>query len=93
MTMRGDIVSELIARILEAGSREGSFTESCALEIERSFRQEFAGDEYYIASQSDALLEKKQKTAVAAYLQGKPTAAIAAENGISRATLYRYLKR
>lgn len=91
--MKVDIVRELITRILEAASREGTFTESMALEIERSFRREFNGAECYIAERTEQTIARKQETIVAHYLGGKPVDQITRENGISRATLYRYLKK
>mgnify|MGYP001170062500 FL=1 len=91
--MRIDIVRELITRILEASAREGSFTESMALEVERSFRRDFNGAECYVAERTETTIASARKQVVDSYLQGQPVDQITRENGISRATLYRYLKR
>jgi transcriptional regulator of acetoin/glycerol metabolism len=91
--MRVDIVRELITRILEASSREGSFTESMALEVERAFRRDFKGCEGYIGERPASFPKTTQATVVAHYLEGRPIDQITQENGISRATLYRYLKK
>lgn len=88
-----DLIRELINRLLEAANREGSFTESVALEVERSFRRDFNGAECYVKERTEARLAEKQAIVVDAYLQGQPVDQIVRENGISRATLYRYLKR
>lgn len=90
--MRIDIAHELIRRLLEAAAREGTFTESIALQVERTFRQEYGGDEYYIKKLPAAMADKKAAI-TQAYLNGEPTDRIASEHGIDRATLYRYLKR
>lgn len=90
--MRVDIVRELINRILEASHREGSFTESMALEIERQFRFEYNGAECVISAETKGP-KADPKAVTDAYLKGHPVEQIAKENGISRATLYRYLKR
>jgi len=91
--MRIDIVRELILRIIEASAREGSFTESMALEVERSFRHDFKGCEAYVSERPASYPEATKLAAVAHYLEGRPVEQITRENGISRATLYRYLKR
>ena len=92
--MKVDIVRELINRILEASAREGSFTESMALEVERAFRRDFKGFESRIISERPATYPAEtRQTVVASYLEGQPVDQITRENGISRATLYRYLKK
>lgn len=91
--MKVDIVRELISRLLVASAREGSLTESIALEVERRFRQEFAGEEFYIAKRPADHIDSLQESVTTAYLKGEPTGKIAAENGIGRTTLYRLLKR
>jgi DNA invertase Pin-like site-specific DNA recombinase len=88
-----DLIRELINRLLDAAHREGSFTESVALEVERSFRHDFNGAECYVKERTEHRMAEKQSAVVDAYLQGQPVDQIVRENGISRATLYRYLKR
>lgn len=89
-----DIVRELIRRLLEAAHREGTLTESIALEIERSFRREFSGEQFYVKKTPDADIDSIKKKVVDAYLKtDKTTQDVADQNGISRSTLYRYLKK
>jgi hypothetical protein len=90
--MSVDIVRELISRLLDAAAREGTLTESLALEVERAFRNEFAGDTFYIKKLP---IEMSGKPGVVKeqYLRSVELDKIADKNGISRATLYRYLKR
>lgn len=90
--MKTDIVRELIERLLEAAAREGTFTESVALEVERSFRRDYAGEAYYV-KRLPIEMRDRQKAVTEAYLQGVPSEEIEEQNGISRATIYRYLKR
>ena len=90
--MRVDLVRELIDRLLEVSQREGTLTESLAIEIEMQFRQEYHGTTYVI-SNNRASLPKKQSAAIDAYLRGQPVDEITRAQGISRATLYRYLKK
>jgi transcriptional regulator of acetoin/glycerol metabolism len=91
--MRVDPVRELIERILAASAREGGFTESIALEVERSFRHDYNGETCYIKERTDDTITSKKTAVVAAYLQNQPVEQITQHHGISRATLYRYLKR
>ncbi|WP_150428860.1 helix-turn-helix domain-containing protein [Dechloromonas sp. CZR5] len=90
--MSGDLISELINRML-AAHQEGRLTRENALRIEQEFRREFNGAECYIKERTEVTVVKKQEAVVSAYLAGEPVDRITKENGISRATLYRYLKR
>jgi DNA-binding NarL/FixJ family response regulator len=90
--VRVDIVRELIQRMLDAASREGTLTESIALEIERRFRVDYAGSEYYVKKMNFRGLSARNQI-VHAYLAGKSEKQIAAETGLSRATIYRNLKK
>jgi len=93
MTTRVDIVRELIDRILEASHREGLLTESIAREVERAFRSEYRGATCEVCESPRALLPEKQGAVVKAYLEGRTEGEIIKHHGISRATMYRYLKR
>lgn len=86
-----DIVRELIDRILEASTREGSFTESMALEIEQQFRHEFKGAECVISERPRRNVPPE--AVQADYMSGKPVEQITSAHGISRATLYRLIKK
>lgn len=91
--MQVDVIRELIDRILAATQREGTFTESMALEIERSFRREFNGAECYVKERTETSIAARREAVVSAYLADKPVEEITKHHGISRATLYRYLKK
>lgn len=93
MTKRVDMVRELIARLLDASQREGMLTEAVAIEIEKQFRHEYHGATCEIYERSRALLPGKKAAVVTAYLGGQPVDEITRAHGVSRATLYRYLKK
>lgn len=89
--MKPDAIRYLVNRLLDAAHREGSFTEAVALQVEREFRQEYAGDEIYVMREikdKPAPEEIKQR-----YLAGEPVQRITSETGVSRSTLYRLIKR
>lgn len=93
MSQQSDLIRELIDRLLLAARREGQLTEDLARSVEHDFRRDFNGAECYVKERTEARLAQKQAIVVDAYLQGQPVDQIVRENGISRATLYRYLKR
>ena len=92
MNLSGDLIRDLIQRLLEAAGREGTFTESVALEVERQWRQDNRGEQYTICAKPRPDDETKA-AAVADYLQNRPVEEITSRHNISRATLYRYLKK
>lgn len=93
MRQQSDLIRELIDRLLQAARREGQLTEDLARAVEQDFRRDFNGAEYYVKERTESRLAEKQAVVVGAYLKGQPVDQIVRENGISRATLYRYLKR
>ena len=90
--MACDAVRDLINRLLQASQREGSFSESLAIEIERQWRHDYHGAEIFVST-APRPDEAKRQAAVKAYLAGEPIAQVTSKTGISRATLYRLLKR
>lgn len=90
--MSNDLISELVNRLLIA-QQEGKLTRENAQRIEQEFRREFNGAECYVKERTTTVVTRKQEAVVNAYLAGQPVDRITRENGISRATLYRYLKR
>lgn len=88
-----DIVRELINLLLEAASREGTLSESIAIEVEKRFRQQHSGETFYIRRNGEDV-ETRKKTVIKTYLNtDTSTKDFTRQNGISRSTLYRYLKR
>lgn len=91
--MKVDAVRELINRLIEAAQREGTFTESVALEVERQWRMKYRDTEINVSYRPLADREAQRASVVSDYLEGKPINEVTRRNGISRATLYRYLKK
>jgi len=88
--VKDDLISDIMKRLLAMCG--DSFTESQALQIEEQLRQEYGGQEVWVSPKPKIPKEAKEK-AVADYLDGKPINEVVAKNGISRATLYRYIKK
>ena len=93
MTQRVDMVRELIDRMLAASQRDGCLTEDIAIQIEQQFRRDYRGATCEIYESPRALLAQKQEVVISAYLAGHPVDEITRTHGVSRATLYRYLKK
>lgn len=93
MIMKTDAVRDLVTRLLDAARREGTFTESVALEVERQWRMEYRGTKISVSYKPLADHHAWRAAPVQDYLVGKPIEEITRNHGISRATLYRYLKK
>lgn len=93
MSQQSDLIRELIDRLLAAARRDGRLTEDIARSVEMDFRRDYNGAECYVKERTEASIAEKRAVVVNAYLQDRPVEQIMRENGISRATLYRYLKR
>lgn len=91
--MKTDAVRDLIQRLLEAAHREGAFTESVAIEVERQWRMQYRGTEICVSYKPLADRRAERAAPVRDYIDGKPIDEITRHHGISRATLYRYLKK
>ena len=89
--MRVDVIRDLIDRLLAAAHRDGTLTESVAIEIEQQIRHEYKGKQIEISERPRRQLPAPAITAD--YLAGRPVEEITHRHGISRATLYRILKR
>ncbi|MBV2206646.1 MAG: helix-turn-helix domain-containing protein, partial [Pseudomonas sp.] len=89
-----DAIRELVKRLVDAAHREGTFTESVAIEIERQWRLENAGARVTISYRNDPRKTDKTVDSIRTeYLSNTPVEDIINRHGISRATLYRYLKK
>jgi len=86
--MAQDIVDYMLNEI-KRGAPEVS--EEMLAEIEEKTRIQWGGDEVYISKKTTAAAQKQK--VVTEYLGGRPLCEIQKELGISRATLYRHLKK
>lgn len=68
-----------------------SFTEDQALQIEQQIRHDWGGERPFIAKHAPRLRACREK--VREQIGTKPDAEIIIEHGISRATLYRWIKK
>ena len=92
MSDKSDAIRDLVQRLVEAAHRDGTFSESVAIEIERQWRMENDGRKLTVAYRR--VDQHKVADAVRAdYLANEPVEKITSRHGISRSTLYRYLKR
>lgn len=57
-----DIVKDILRRVIDAASREGAFTDQIAVQIERQVRQDWGGENPYIAhGRTDRIIERNDK--------------------------------
>ena len=89
--MRSDAVRDLIDRLLAAAHREGTLSESLAIEVERQWRRDYRGERIYVASVP--VPDAVKSVVVEQYKAGVPIPKIESSAGISRATLYRLIKK
>lgn len=88
-----DIVSTLLDMVLQMAARSGgSFDEAMALEVERQARQQYGGSEEYVKKR-ESTHEAKKTEMVREYLDGKEVGEVTRRHGVSRASLYRHLKK
>jgi len=99
MTRRTDIIRWVVDWML---AHEPSITEELALRCEREARAEWGGQQIgYVArtcatdnpNGAQGLPEPVLRQLVSEYRNGRPVSQIAQSSGVSRATLYRALKR
>lgn len=84
---------DLIMRFVQAAHRDGTFTESVAIEIERQWRLDYDCTTIYVSQMPDFERTKRRQDVVSQYIEGHDIKEITKRHGISRATLYRYLKK
>ena len=57
-----DIVKDILRRAVEAAARDGAFTDALAMQIERQVRQDWGGENPYIAhGKTDRIIERNDK--------------------------------
>lgn len=82
---------DLLSRIIEIVQQlQPSLSDEMALEIERSLRAEFAGEQVYIYKR--VAERDKMRIEVMRRFNGRNATEIARELGIGRTTVYRILK-
>lgn len=91
MPVTGDIVRDLLAMAIDASRRDGAFTDATAMKIERQIRQDYGGESIYIARSRREPSDREAVTR--AYLDGRPIDEMRGTFGVSRATIYRWLKK
>lgn len=85
--------NDIVSRFIElAAASCPSFTDDIALGIEQQIRQEFGTEACYVAKTLDRDRKAKDSAVEEARRSGRVREA-AERNGISRATLYRLLRR
>ena len=82
-----DFVKCLLKMVMEA---QPSFTEEQAMQVEQQIRHDWGGERMVIAKRAPLLRASREK--VRAQVGTKPDAVLIKEHGISRATLYRWIK-
>lgn len=83
---------DIIQRLLELVAQEQpSFTETCALQIEQQIRHEFGGEQVTIAKRAPMLRAAREK--VRAEIGVKSVDQLREEHGVSRMTLYRWIRK
>jgi len=102
MSRSTDVIRWVIDRMM---AHEDSITQELALTVEREARAEWGGQRVdYIAKTCAADVDRRralqgrtapatERAVVAAYVADQPIEAIARKHGISRATIYRMVKR
>lgn len=92
MTKIRDKDPDIVQVILSECKKHG-LEEQIALAIENKICLEYGGREFYVRKNKSAQLEQKRQRIFADGVTQKTTEEITREHGISRATLYRYMKR
>lgn len=90
-----DIVRAIVMQTLAAGQPEASPADiqQSADQLVGRFLREFGGRRIYLPLNDRRMLNEKRARIFAAALSSKPTDRLLQDEGISRATLYRLLKR
>jgi len=88
MTAR-DIIRDVIERLM---AHEASITEELALKVEHEARAHWGGQAPYVPKETKRQAHAREKV-IADAVTTMPTQEITKRHGISRATMYRMLKR
>ncbi len=90
--MNDDKEPDIVRLVLQACEAKG-LDPAIASAIERSICQQYGGRRVYIPKRKKQLIEEKRQTIFNEALTQKSTKQIVIEQGVSRATLYRLMKK
>lgn len=96
---RQDMLAEVLEAVAQALASEGTFTEQIAVQIEQQFRAKYGGERVGIWKTTTGQVGRPPRQPydpAAAFADGAsaaPTTVVTKKHGISRATLYRLMKR
>ena len=85
-----DIIEILLAKVIAMAP---SFSQALAQQIDRDVRAESGGQSMYVPKSRKHLTPEQRQLAYQDGLSGMPTEQVTEKHGISRATLYRLMKR
>ena len=88
MSQAPDFVRIVLALVQET---QPAFTAEQSARIEKHIRHDWGGKRPYIAAHAPAMREAREK--VRQQIGTRPDAEIISEHGISRSTLYRWIKK
>jgi len=88
MSQAPDFVRIVLALVQET---QPAFTPDQSASVEQHIRQDWGGKRPYIAAHAPALRDAREK--VRQQIGTRPDAEIIREHGISRSTLYRWIKK
>ncbi|OQA30069.1 MAG: Mor transcription activator family protein [Betaproteobacteria bacterium ADurb.Bin341] len=71
MVFDSDIVRDILQRVVEAAQREGSFTETMAIQIERQVRRDWGGTEPYIRCDVESRIIDRNDKIIEAWDSGQ----------------------
>ncbi len=84
-----DLIRAMLHMVMEM---DASFTDAMSAQVEQQLRLQYGGEKVWIKPYPRIPHEKKDK-AVKEYLEGMPIEQVVLKNGLSRASLYRHLKK
>lgn len=71
MGLDGDIVRDILQRVVEAAQREGTFTERLAIQIEQQVRRDWGGTEPYIRQDLESRIISRNDKIIEAWDSGQ----------------------
>ena len=90
------MLAEVLEAVAKALASEGTFTEQIAVQIEQQSRAKYGGEEVRVWKTTNGKAGRQRVGSPAIFSDGlgdQPTEVVTKKHGISRATLYRLMKR